>query len=176
VNRLVYIKQVDVCIVRECHPFIMPISILREDILRFGQVAEVGCLALGGGEPTLHPDIDEMIAMCRSTNIPKAVSVITSGQLLHRMSDRFWRMTRKLEVNVYPKTMSGAQIVNVQNKAKENNINLKINPVSESYRYYRNISLDYGYVCAEDEKKIQLEAITTESLEKLLSEVDRISV
>jgi hypothetical protein len=178
-----FLPQVEVGVVRACNqqccscnhmsplakpPFVMPLSVLRQDLLRFGQVAEIGKLSLLGGEPCLHPDIDEMIAMCRSTNVAKVVSIVTNGQLLGRMSERFWRTIRKIEMDVYPGKLSGAQIVYVQNKARENHIDLKIVPIGKFYKCLRSgkdetlenvqwrfdhcptghlcVCLDYGYV------------------------------
>jgi hypothetical protein len=116
----------------------MPLSVLREDLLRLGQVAEIGKLSLLGGEPTLHPDIDEMIAMCRSTNVATVVSLITNGQLLGRMSQRFWQTIRKIELDVYPGKLSGAQIVYVQNKCRENRVDLKIVPIGKFCKCLRS--------------------------------------
>ena len=119
-------------------PYIMPLEVLREDLLRIGQVADIGQLALLGGEPLLHPDIDEMIAMARSTNVAKLVVIITNGQLLQRMTERFWRTIRKIDVDVYPGKLSGAQIVYIQRKARENHVDLRIFPVSTFYKCVRS--------------------------------------
>ena len=113
-------------------PYIMPVATLREDLRRIGQVAEIGQLALLGGEPLLCPDIDEMIAMSLSMNVAQRFSIITNGQLLHRMSDNFWRVmtTHRIDVDVYPGKLGTAQIVAMQKKARENHVDLRLFPIA----------------------------------------------
>ena len=171
----VALKQIEVRIVRDSQPFIMSLSVLREDLLRLGQVAEINTLLLSGIEPLLHPDIDEIIATCRSTNIVKMVTVVTTGQLLHRMSDRFWRIIHGLELDVYPGQLSGAGIVYVQNKAREHHIDLKI-VIGKRDKTIQCVYFDYGYVhitprCKEADG-LSLDGITTEKLKAFLERMN----
>jgi hypothetical protein len=179
----IYLPQVEVGIFRGCNqvcascnhmsalakpPFEMPVDVLRQDLIRLGQVAEIGKLSLLGGEPTLHKDIDNIIAVARSTNVAQVVSLITNGQLLHKMSETFWQTIRKIEMDVYPGKLSGQQITFIQNKARENNIDLKIVPIGKFCKCLRSgkdeapehvqwrfdtcptghlcVCVDYGYV------------------------------
>jgi hypothetical protein len=160
----IYLKQVDTFIVRMTPPHIMPLSTLREDLLCLGQVAEIGQLHLCG-EPLAHPDIDEIIAMARSTNVAGSVCVETNGQLLHRMTDRFWRAIRKLDVHVVPGKLSGAQIVAIQNKAREHKVDLSILPVVGPVAIRREdvMIIDCGKLLSFD-GALELEGITMEKL------------
>ena len=148
-----YLQQAEVGITRVCPnrcagcnhwtpiaqpPFVMPVSVLRDDLLRLGQVAEIGKFSLLGGEPLLHPDIDDMIAMCQTTNVAKVVNIVTNGQLLHQMSERFWHTIRKIEMDVYPGKLSAAQVAHIQNKCRENNIELTVIPVGKFYKCLRS--------------------------------------
>ena len=147
------LRQIEVGICRRCTnhcqgcnhatplakpPFVMPPEVLREDLLRIGRVAEIHQLALLGGEPLLHPDIDEMLSVAQSANVANVVVIITNGQLLGRMSDRFWKMIRRLDVDVYPGKLSGPQIVYIQNRCRENNVQLKIVPIGKFHKCLRS--------------------------------------
>jgi cyclic pyranopterin phosphate synthase len=56
-----------------------------------------------GGEPLLHPQIDECLAVARRAGIADIVSTTTNGFLLPRMSARFWELTQALTVSLYPR-------------------------------------------------------------------------
>jgi cyclic pyranopterin phosphate synthase len=59
-------------------------------------------LKLVGGEPSLHPALDECLAVARRVLIAPVVSVTTNGFLLPRASDRFWQLTQALTISLYP--------------------------------------------------------------------------
>jgi hypothetical protein len=148
-----YLPQVEVGICRRCvnscagcnhmsalalPPFNMPVSVLREDLLKFGQVAQIGKLSLLGGEPTLHPEIDEIIAAAQWTGVAGIVSLITNGQLLDRMSDTFWRLIRKIELDVYPGKLTATQVAWVRDKAREHGIDLLVVQIGKFYKCLRS--------------------------------------
>jgi len=58
---------------------------------------------LMGGEPTLHPDIDQLCAAAKAAGVGP-VHVVTNGTLLHRMSPSFWTAVDAVRVSVYPQT------------------------------------------------------------------------
>ena len=75
---------------------------LERDLRRAGGVLAPRFLKLVGGEPTLHPALDECLAVARSAALAPIVSVTTNGFLLPRASERFWRLTQALTVSLYP--------------------------------------------------------------------------
>lgn len=161
-----FIQELDVEVVRAEMPHVMPLGVLREDLLRLGQVAEIGKLSLLGDEPTRHPDIDEMLAMCRSTNIARAVSLVTSGQFLDRMSVRFWRIIRKIEIDVFPGKLPGHQIVWIQHQCRVHSIDLKIMPGAITHDGPR---LDFGRIRkSKAEAGLALDGISEETLKAYL--------
>jgi GTP 3',8-cyclase len=56
-----------------------------------------------GGEPLLHPAIDECLAVAREAGIAGIVSVTTNGFFLPRMSAKFWELTQALTISLYPR-------------------------------------------------------------------------
>jgi len=56
---------------------------------------------LVGGEPLLHPALDECLAIGRRSEIAPVVSVTTDGFLLPRASEQFWRLAQALTISLY---------------------------------------------------------------------------
>jgi len=81
--------------------FIDPADLERDLQLAKGAL-EPRFLKLVGGEPTLHPALDECLAIARRVAIAPVVSVTTNGFLLPRASDRFWQGLQALTVSLYP--------------------------------------------------------------------------
>ena len=54
------------------------------------------------GEPLLHPNILEIIAIAKESKIADEVRLCTNGLLLWKMPDEFWQGLNRVEVSVYP--------------------------------------------------------------------------
>lgn len=57
-----------------------------------------------GGEPLLHPEVEELLVAIRRTEITDTVRVLTNGLLLHCQTSAFWREVDELHISVYPNT------------------------------------------------------------------------
>ena len=57
---------------------------------------------IAGGEPTLHPEIDEIIKVIKRYKIANQVRVVSNGLLIHRMSEYFWQEIDQLTA-LYPR-------------------------------------------------------------------------
>jgi organic radical activating enzyme len=115
-------------------PYEMPVEMLQRDLEAIGKVVTVGKFAILGGEPLLHKKIDEFIEVAQQSGIAKVVSIVTNGQLLERMSERFWRTIKKLEIDVYPNKMSPEQVARIKEKCREYGIDWLIAPQSQFYK------------------------------------------
>lgn len=62
----------------------------QDDLLRFARIAHADAFALIGGEPTLHPNIDNLIAIATCSGIADVIEVWTNGERLRQMSVNFW--------------------------------------------------------------------------------------
>ncbi len=60
-------------------------------------------LQMVGGEPTLHPNLPEMMRVARASGVGDEISVITNGSLLRRMPNDFWRELNTLQLSIYPR-------------------------------------------------------------------------
>lgn len=59
-------------------------------------------IVLQGGEPLLHPAIDELLLIAKNSGLADRVSVLTNGVLLGRMSETFWKRADLVEWSQYP--------------------------------------------------------------------------
>lgn len=75
---------------------------LERDLKMAARVVAPHYLKLVGGEPTLHPAIDDCLAIARRLAVAPVVSVTTNGLLLPRVSDRFWQLAQALTISLYP--------------------------------------------------------------------------
>lgn len=57
-----------------------------------------------GGEPMLHPRIDDILLVAARSGLAGKITVKTNGLLLHRASPRFWTLADEVIVSVYPAT------------------------------------------------------------------------
>jgi uncharacterized radical SAM superfamily Fe-S cluster-containing enzyme len=56
---------------------------------------------IAGGEPTLHPQLDEILKIVKGSGAASVVRVISNGLLLHRMSEVFWQNIDQLTISNY---------------------------------------------------------------------------
>ena len=75
---------------------------LERDLQRARRFVAPHFLKLVGGEPTLHPALDDCLAIARRVVIAPVVSVTTNGLLLPRTSERFWELAQALTISLYP--------------------------------------------------------------------------
>jgi GTP 3',8-cyclase len=74
---------------------------LASDLARAAAVLRPSVFKLTGGEPMLHPQIVDAIALVRAAAIAPAVSVTTNGLLAAQMPDGFWRGLDRLTLSRY---------------------------------------------------------------------------
>jgi hypothetical protein len=80
---------------------------------------------LVGGEPLLHPAVDDCLAIARRSGLAEMISVTTNGHLLPRMSERFWSLTQALTISLYPHpALDASKIEWINRKAADHGIPL----------------------------------------------------
>jgi hypothetical protein len=75
---------------------------IEHDLTRLSKIAHVERWAVLGGEPLLHPDLLEILEICRYSGICDQVEVETNGDLLHTMEPIFWQSFDWLRLTIYP--------------------------------------------------------------------------
>lgn len=104
--------------------WIDPVDMERDLILAKSALSPTW-FKLVGGEPLLHPAIDECLAIANRVEIAEIVSVTTNGFLLPRMTDRFWQLTDALTISLYPNPVLGAEIIKmIEQKAAAHEVML----------------------------------------------------
>lgn len=85
-----------------------------------------------GGEPTLHPQIDEILKIIKQSDVSDILKVITNGLLLFKMSDTFWQLIDQLTVSNYISApIRPALLEKIKQKAKQFDVMLNIKHVEE---------------------------------------------
>lgn len=75
---------------------------LREDLDRARRVLRPEILKISGGEPLLHPRLEECLRAARDSRISPVVSMTTNGHLLQKMADACWELLDHLTLSLYP--------------------------------------------------------------------------
>lgn len=81
---------------------VLTIDALRRQLALFRKVARCGVLRVIGGEPLMHPDLDDLLAVLRESGLFTHINIVTNGSLIHKMSDRFWELIDKVVLSKYP--------------------------------------------------------------------------
>lgn len=87
---------------------------------------------IAGGEPTLHPQIDDIIRIVKNYRTAKQLRVVSNGLLIHKMSEYFWQTIDQLTISNYqsapvkPKTLDL-----IKSKARQYGIVLNIKFVDQ---------------------------------------------
>jgi len=82
--------------------FVDPAQIER-DLEAAKRIMHAGDYRLIGGEPTLHPQLLDIIDIAKASGVSDTVSVWTNGMLLDKLPESFWQKVDGIAVTVYPK-------------------------------------------------------------------------
>ena len=83
-------------------PWSVDIEVFKRDLIQISKVFNLHELLIIGGEPLLHPQIDELVKFAKQINVAKAITVHTNGQLLEKQSDTFYQYVDNINISVYP--------------------------------------------------------------------------
>ncbi|MGZ8219130.1 radical SAM protein [Methylomagnum sp.] len=112
-------------------------EILYRDFAVLAKVYKPLLVYLTGGEPLLHPNIDEVIKAVRASGISGRIRVLTNGLLLPRMKEEFWESIDELEISIYPgANISQELLERYKDKAKASNVILEIYNFNEFRRSF----------------------------------------
>jgi hypothetical protein len=118
----------------------MDLESLKRDLIAVSKVVSFKKFSMLGGEPLLHPQIDQFLIEVQQLNLFPVVSIVTNGQLLYKMTSTFWQNVRKLEVDIYPGKMDIIDIRYIELMAKKHNVELLLVPYQ---RFYKSCSKNW---------------------------------
>ncbi len=76
---------------------------LARDLALAARAVAPRVFKLVGGEPLLHPEVVELVAVARHSGIAPRISLTTNGLLLHRAPDALWEALDAITISVYPR-------------------------------------------------------------------------
>ena len=124
--------------------YFMPIDIFKKDIERMSYLSKgkILRLRLMGGEPLLHPSINEFMEISRY-NFPNSdIAIHSNGILLSQMSDDFWVKCCTNNIGIilsyYPIDIDYTLLCK---KARLHNVVLKIE-IDTNVKLFRNFKMD----------------------------------
>jgi organic radical activating enzyme len=74
----------------------------RRDLVAVRRVVRPEFLKIVGGEPLLHPQLEELLAIAYELRVGDRIQLTTNGILLEQLSARSWDCIQKLSVSLYP--------------------------------------------------------------------------
>lgn len=82
-----------------------------------------------GGEPTLHPQLVDLLWVARKSGVSPLIEVWTNGLSLNRQPQEFWNkeLFDKLVLSAYPGTLDDEAIALIQGKCEQHGIALRVN-------------------------------------------------
>lgn len=106
----------------------IPVQQMERDLRLFSKLVHVGAYGMLGGEPTMHPQIADLIYVAVQSRIGDIVELWTNGQTLHQMNERFWGEMRgqRIVMSVYPGKMTDDDIVRVTVLCETHGVELSV--------------------------------------------------
>lgn len=87
---------------------------------------------VAGGEPTLHPQLDEILRIIKQSGAGKVVRVVSNGLLMHRMTDTFWQHIDQLTISNYISApVKPALLEQIKRKARQYEVVLNIKYIDQ---------------------------------------------
>lgn len=87
---------------------------------------------VAGGEPTLHPQLDQILQIIKQSGAGKVVRVVSNGLLMHRMTDTFWKNIDQLTISNYISApVKPALLEQIKSKARQYEVVLNIKYVEQ---------------------------------------------
>lgn len=106
----------------------IPPAQMERDLTHFARVATVDRYGMLGGEPTLHPEIAQLVMIARASGIARSIEVWTNGQRLRQMGASFWAAMEGevLVVTVYPGKLTPDDLDWMAAKAHDAGVRLEV--------------------------------------------------
>ena len=107
---------------------------------------------LVGGEPTLHPELVELVQIAKRSQIAPRISVTTNGLLLDRMPDALWQAVDAFTISLYPRpALSSSSIAVIEAQAARFSVTLNWKKQDEFVGMNRPGEGGFG-VCVDDDE------------------------
>lgn len=98
---------------------------LERDLAIFSKLVHVEGYAMIGGEPTLHPALDHLLRVARSSGIADVLEVWTNGQDLD-LDAGWWASVDKLVLSRYAGKLSDGELDAIERKCLGNGVQIRV--------------------------------------------------
>jgi Radical SAM superfamily/4Fe-4S single cluster domain len=102
------------------------------DLRALCAVMELDELRFAGGEPLLHPDLNQFFRIAREHRFATGITMLSNGVLLHTMQDETWELIDALIVSIYPGVRHRFDADAIRRKAEAHRVLLLI---EEEHRF-----------------------------------------
>jgi organic radical activating enzyme len=92
---------------------------LKDDLEKLSQHVRVGEFRILGGEPLLHPNLCDIIAVVRRSKISSSICLVTNGILIHKLDPVIWQSLDRLWVSFYPGVRTGLPRAEISKRCNE---------------------------------------------------------
>jgi len=82
-------------------PYFIEPATLERDLTAMAKIVHFDRYNLVGGEPTLHPDIMELLQIVKDSGIADTLEVTSNGQNIYKMPDAFFEILDELIITPY---------------------------------------------------------------------------
>ena len=114
-NGIIYTHSIEVNVVRHCNlscrscSHSSPISIKKcmnpssigKDLEKLSHYLKCKVVRVLGGEPLLHPALDEFLKEIKKSNIASRICIVTNGTLLHLVDEKIVPYIDEVQVSLY---------------------------------------------------------------------------
>ena len=95
----------------------------RRDLTAVRRVVRPEFLKIVGGEPLLHPQLEELLVIAAELQVGARIQLTTNGILLDKLTPRSWDCIQMLSVSLYPEpSLPRALIRSVAREAARRNV------------------------------------------------------
>jgi organic radical activating enzyme len=146
-NRLCEVNVVDHCNLRcracaHLSPVLpkhfVDVDALSSDLTTLSRSYHAQVLRILGGEPLLHPDLVDIVAVARRSGIANKIEIATNGLLLPRQGRRFWEAVDAVRISLYPgRSLKQDQLNTCIELARRHNVTIR-------YRRYQAFQESYS--------------------------------
>ncbi len=103
-------------------------EVVYRDLKLLSKYVAPNMIRVVGGEPLLHPNIEELIEAIRRSDAAPWIRVVTNGVLLTKASQRFWSLVDEVYVSQYPGFhLDQQQLNSISEIAQAFKVTLKLN-------------------------------------------------
>lgn len=110
---------------------------VEHDVAHFAKVARTKGWAAIGGEPTMHRDLVDILAVVRASGIADKLELWTHGQTLRKQPPELWRAFDILVLSIYPGKHDAESLAWIERKCADEGLALVVKDERNAPNFHR---------------------------------------